>query len=366
MKIAIVGTRGIPASYSGFETSVQETALRFVENGIDTTVYCRSNYYEERLPVFRGVRLIHLPTIKSKRLDTVVHTFLSVIDSLFRKFDIIVVYGVGNSIFVPFCRLFGMPVITVVDGADWERKKWGGFAKWFLRTSRSLAVRYSNYYVVDNELLADEYLRSFGKKPVYIPYGANTAVDYNEAVLRRFGLAERGYIIFIGRFVREKGLDFLIDNFEKVDADIKLVIVGGNDIDKPYEAKLRSTGDKRIIFTGFLYGSECDSLLKSALFYVSCSFLEGTSPALLSAMAINGFALVSDLKENVEVLKGSCATFRTGDPDAFIETVTHYLKDPGQIEEKRRRTKEIVGKYYTWDKITDDYIALFREGMAKG
>ena len=363
VKIAILGSRGIPASYGGLETSVQETAVRFVKSGIDTTVYCRSNYYRDRLPTYDGVKLVHLPTVKSKKLDTITHTFLSVIHSVLRGYDVVILYGLGNSIFIPFCRLLGMPVISVVDGADWERKKWDAFAKWFLRTCRIFAVRFSNFYVVDNELLAGEYFRKFGVKPVYIPYGANASVDYNRNVLKKFGLEEREYIIFIGRFVREKGVDLLIESFEKVRTDKKLVIVGGNDTDKAYEEKLKSTRDDRIIFTGFLYGSECDSLLKSALFYTSCSYLEGTSPSLLSAMAVNGFAVVSDIDENKEVLKGTCATFRSGDPSDYVEKMNHYLNSAGHFEAERQKTREIVNKYYTWEKITEDYIHLFEETL---
>jgi glycosyltransferase involved in cell wall biosynthesis len=165
----------------------------------------------------------------------------------------------------------------------------------------------------------------------------------------------------VGRFVKEKGIDFLIENFEKVNTSKKLVIVGGNDIDKEYEQQLKSTKDERIIFTGFLYGNDYESLLSSALFYVSCSLLEGTSPSLVNAMSINGFALVSDLEENCEVLRGACATFKTADSNDFIKKVTYYLNNPYIIETERCKTREIVSKYYSWEKITGRYIELFEK-----
>ncbi len=361
MKVAIIGTRGIPASYSGFETSVQETAIRFVKKDIETIVYCRTNHYNERRDEFKGVKLIYLPSVKSKHLDTITNTLLTFFHLLFKKYNAVILYGVGNALFIPLIKFVGKPVISVVDGADWERKKWGKFAKGFLKFSRSFAVNFSNYCVVDNELLVEEYNKRFRKKTVYIPYGANLNFENNIEILKKFGVEKNKYIIFVGRFVKEKGIEFLIENFEKINTDYKLIIIGDNATDKDYVQKIKSTKDTRIIFPGFVYGEEYETLLHNALFYVSCSFLEGTSPSLLSAMAINGFALVSNLKENIEVLKGSCTTFRTGDANDFLKKMNYYFQAFSEIENERNKTKEIVNKYYNWDNITDQYIELFNK-----
>ena len=140
---------------------------------------------------------------------------------------------------------------------------------------------------------------------------------YDMNYLKKYNLIKNKYLIFIGRFVKEKGIEFLINNYLSINSNVKLVIIGGNSIDKSYEKKIISMGNDNIIFTGFIYGDEYESLLRYSLFYISCSFLEGTSPSLLSAMAINGYALVSDLKENKEVLKGSCKTFNVGNAKDF-------------------------------------------------
>jgi glycosyltransferase involved in cell wall biosynthesis len=358
--IAILGTRGIPASYSGFETSVQETAVRFVQQGYSVVVYCRKNHFKEHPSFFHGVELLYLPSWKSKFFDTITHTLFSMISVFFRRVDSIILYGVGNSLFIPFLRLRGVPVIAVVDGADWERQKWGTFAKWFLRFNRMFAVNFANHYVVDNEFLAAQYSQKFRKKATYIPYGANTIQQYVPEYLTKYGLQEREYIIFVGRFVKEKGIEILIKAFEQVDTPYKLVIVGDNNIDIEYVASLQSTKDTRIIFTGFVFGAEYESLLHKALFYVSASLLEGTSPSLLSAMSINGFALVSDLPENKEVIKNTCATFQTGNVDELRSALTKYLSAEGLIEEERKRTQEIVQKYYSWDIITSQFIHLMK------
>ena len=363
-KIGILGTRGIPSSYSGFETSVEETAVRFVKKKYDVTVFCRSSHYKKRMKNYKGVKLIYTPSIKTKHLDTITSTFLSFIKSILNRYDVIILYGVGNSIFMPLYRLFSIPVISVIDGADWERKKWGKFAKFYLKFNRNFAVKFSKFYVVDNKLLADDYSKRFKKSPIYIPYGAKTEINPNISVLKKYSLKEQKYIIFVGRFVKEKGIDFLIKNFEKIRTKIKLVIVGGNNLDKKYEEKLKSTNDKRIIFPGFIYGKEYESLLKFAYFYVSCSYLEGTSPSLLNAMAINGFALVSDLRENKDILKGTCSVFKTGDSEDFKEKLDYYLKNNEPVEKERIKANKIIDKYYNWDAVSQDYINLFNKIIA--
>lgn len=358
-KIAILGTRGIPASYSGFETSVQETSKQFVKYGYDVTVFCRANHYKERPNILNGVKLIYVNSFRSKHLDTVSSTVSSIFKLLQNKYDIIILYGVGNAYFAPIIKFFCKNLISVLDGADWKRQKWNDFAKSVLRIGRYFAVYFSNYYIVDNELLKKEYERIFKKHPIYIPYGSIIPKTYDRGVLNEFNIEEGKYIIFVGRFVKEKGIDFLIKNFEKTGINLKLVIVGGNDMDKAYEAKIRSTKDSRILFTGLLFGGKYESLLKFSLSYVSCSFLEGTSPSLLSAMAINGYALVSDLPENIETLKNTCMTFNTGNDKDFIEKLNYLYSNCNLIESERIKTLQTVKEYYSWEKISEKYISLF-------
>ncbi len=357
-RIVIIGSRGIPASYGGFETSIEETSVKLVQYGYEVEVHCRSHHYEDQPVVYRGIRLRYLPSIKHKSFDTITHTLLSTLLMFFIPVDFIFLYGVGNSIWLPILRLRGVPIIAVVDGADWERAKWNILAKAYLRANRKFAVVFADHYVVDNEVLAADYEKRFGIPAVYIPYGTSAPSPVNPSVLKRFGLEEKNYVLFVGRFVKEKGVDLLIRAFEKCSSSCKLVIVGGNDLDKKYVESLQETKDPRIIFTGLLYGPEYESLLQKALFYVSASLLEGTSPSLLNAMALNGFALVSDLPENLEVLKGSCATFETGNVRQLTEKLDYFITSKETIEKERSKTKYIVERYYTWDGITQKYLKL--------
>jgi glycosyltransferase involved in cell wall biosynthesis len=361
IRLAIIGTRGIPASYSGFETSVQETAIRFAMKGIDTSVYCRQNHYKKYYKVFKGVRLIYLPSIRTKHLDTLTHTLLSIIHAMWSKYDTIIIYGIGNSFFLPFIKLFVNNVITVVDGADWDRRKWNFLAKRILRIGKFFAVKFSDSYVVDNEKLLDEYMKSYGGNGIYIPYGANKINSYNSTVLDKHGVKEQEYIIFIGRFVKEKNLEFLINNYNLLNTTIKLLIVGGNDVDLEYDKRIRSYRSDKVIFTGFVYGQDYESLLKGALFYISCSLLEGTSPSLLSAMAINGFAVVSNISENIETLKGSCESYESGNDIDFREKMQYFLNDAGKIDPYRTQTRKIINKHYDWDKIANSYVNLLNK-----
>jgi len=359
MKLAIIGTRGIPASYSGFETSVEETAIRFAKMNIDTSVYCRKNHYDNHPSTYKGVKLVHLPSIQTIYLDTISHTFLSVIHAAKIKYDNIIIYGVGNAVFIPIIKLFIKNVIIVLDGADWERKKWNTFAKKYLIMNRYIATKYSDYYIVDNKELLTDYQERYGGNGFYISYGAREITTYNPDILSRYRLSKDKYIIFIGRFVKEKNLEFLIKNFRLLDTNIKLLLIGGNDIDAQYEKKIKSLECENIIIPGFIYGEEYESLLYGALFYVSCSLLEGTSPSLLSAMSINGFSIVTDLNENIETLKDSCITYKKNDSLDFREKTQYFIDNPDKVENQRRVTKRVIEKYYNWDKIVKQYCSLF-------
>lgn len=359
MKLAIIGTRGIPACYSGFETSVEETSVRFAKLNIDTSVYCRKNHYDNHSSNYKGVTLVHLPSIQTLHLDTISHTFLSVIHIATKKYDNVIIYGIGNAVFIPVIKLFIKNVIIVLDGADWERKKWNAFAKKYLMMNRYIATKYSDYYIVDNQKLLKDYQLRYEGNGLYISYGARKITTYNPDILYKYGLLENEYIIFIGRFVKEKNLEFLIDNFRLLNTNMKLLVIGGNDLDASYEKKIKSLACENIIMPGFVYGEENESLLYGALFYVSCSLLEGTSPSLLSAMSINGFSIVTNLNENIETLKDSCITYKKNDSLDFREKTQYFIDNPDKVEDQRRVTKRVVEKYYNWDKIANQYCNLF-------
>lgn len=361
ISVSILGSRGIPAHYSGFETAIQEIAIRLKSRGMYITVYCRNSYFVKKNPEFQGVKLKYLPSIRTKHLETLSHTLLSAIHSIFNKCDVIILFGVGNALFTLLYKIFSIPVIAVVDGADWKRKKWNRFSKTFLKLSFKLCARFSTIYVVDSRLLQVKYSKTMTNSPVYIPYGSKESENQNESLLNKYGLQKREYVIFIGRFEQEKGIEFLIRNYNDLPTDCKLVLVGGNDMNPEYETKLKKLAqDDKIVFLGFIYGEDYEALLAYALFYVTCSLLEGTSPSLLAAMSLNGFALTSDIEENLETLKGSCDSFKSGDDRDFREKILYYINNPNLVESQRACTKKIVRLHYNWNLITDQYEKLIK------
>lgn len=360
MKIAILGTRGIPASYSGFETSVEETAIRLVERGHEVSVYCRTGYVNHQENFYRGVKLVSLPSIRHKFLDTPIHTTLSVLYIWKDLPDIIQVYGVGNALWLPLLKLTGRPIVSVVDGLDWKRAKWQGFARWFLRQSESWAVKWSNAYVVDSQIVVKHYQGRFNKPPTYIAYGANIpdvvpttdALDESELLPNR-------YILFVGRLVPEKGVQYLVKAFEKVKTDMNLVIVGDNVHDPQFVQQLKSTNDQRIRFLGFVYGKGYAQLNSYAYVYVQPSDLEGTSPALLGAMGYRNCVLVSDIPENQETIDDAGVTFKRGDVDDLTQKLQYLIDHPDEVALLKDKAQERVARVYNWESITDAYERLF-------
>jgi glycosyltransferase involved in cell wall biosynthesis len=361
MRIAILGTRGIPANYSGFETSVEETAWRLVERGHQVTVYCRTSHAKTAEGQYRGVWLVTLPAVQSKHLDTPSHTTLSLIHLLaHRRPDVIQMYGVGNSLWLLPLRLTGCPIVSVVDGLDWKRKKWGRFARAFLRASERLAVGWADAYVVDSHAVIDYYRARFDKPPVYIPYGANVPqVAQSEHLVRELGLEPGRYILFVGRLVPEKGVHYLVRAFGSVRTDMNLVIVGDNLHDRQYVNSVKSTQDPRIRFLGFVYGEAYGQLNSHAYVYVQPSELEGTSPALLGAMGFGNCVLVSDIPENRETIGEAGLTFRRNDERDLAARLQELVDHPNMVQRFKRLAPERVSQYYNWDKITDDYERLF-------
>ncbi len=362
MRIAILGTRGIPASYSGFETSVEETAWRLVERGHDVIVYCRTSHVSASKTEHRGVRLVPLPSIQSKHLDTPSHTTLSVLHVLTHRHrpEVIQVYGVGNSLWLLPLHLIRCPLMSVVDGLDWKRKKWGRFARTFLRVSEQFAVWWSDEYVVDSRAVIEYYRTRYRKQPLYIPYGANipTAAESDELVCQ-FGLAPDKYILFVGRLVPEKGVHHLVRAFESVQTDMNLVIVGDNVHDRDYVDSLKSTKDTRIRFLGFVYGEAYRQLNSHAYAYVQPSELEGTSPALLGAMGFGNCVLVSDIPENCETVGEAGLTFRRNDEQDLARCLQELTDNPQMVRRFKQLAQDRVRTHYDWDKITDDYERSF-------
>jgi len=302
MKIALIGSRGIPARYSGFETFYEQLGVRLSARGHDVAVYNRSHFIRDVKGRHRGVRLVSLPSIPTKHLDTITHTFLSSVHALFCRYDIAYYCIVGNSPLVWLPRIRGTKTLLNVDGQDWAREKWGCIARWYQLLAERAALRTANVLIADAQAVRQRYREEYGAESVFVPYGANVCRDERTAALEKWGLKSREYILYVGRLVPENAIHVLLDAYKRVRTDMRLVIVGDAPYAEAYKARLRGLSDDRVVFTGYAFGDDYAQLSSHAFLYVQPSAIEGTRPALLDQMGFGNCVLVRAGKANTEVI----------------------------------------------------------------
>lgn len=364
MKIAFLGTRGIPASYSGFETFVEQLGVRLAERGYNIVVFNRYPFVPLREKSYRGVRIIPLRTIRTKSLDTLMHSFSSCLYLLFVRPDLVYFCGVGNAIFCRLVKLMRNPVVVNVDGQDWARAKWSGFAVWWLRQSERWAAVSADVVIADSRVIAKRYRQELAREAIYLPYGANIDVGpAGTATLKRFGLTPQRYILFVGRLVPENRAELLIEAFRNAQAgDLKLAIVGDAPYANEYKQTLKSFASDRVVLTGYAFGEAYRELSRHCFFYVLPSGIEGTRPALLDQMGFGNCVVVRDSAANCEVIGNAGITFSGADElQSLTDVLSHLATNPTTIQACRRRAIERVAQEYDWETITDRYIALFKE-----
>jgi glycosyltransferase involved in cell wall biosynthesis len=362
MKIALLGTRGIPASYSGFETCVEELGQRLVQRSHQVTVYCRSHHVHYEGTHYKGMKLVKLPTIANKYLDTLAHSFLSSLHSLPRRYDVALYFIAGNSPVTWVPRLVGTKTILNVDGLDWKREKWPSLAKRYIQFAEYLATRVPNVYITDSRVVQAYYRDRFGDEPPYIPYGSEVENCPPGDTLACFGLRPRKYILFVGRLVPENCAHHLIDAFHGLDTDLKCVIVGDAAYAQEYIAglKARAQDDPRIIFTGYVFGQGYHELGSNAYIFIETSGVGGTHPALVEAMAFGNCVVVHDTPENMETI-GDAGLAYEGHigSDSLQRVLKELLADPETVAVYRQRAHARAASYYSWESVTNAYERLF-------
>lgn len=362
MKIAFIGSRGIPARYSGFETFYEQLGVRLAARGHAVTVYNRAHFIRDVKGEFRGVRLVTLPSINTKHLDTLTHTALSSLHALTQGYDICYFSIVGNSPLVWIPRLAGARTLLNVDGEDWAREKWGPFARWYQLQCERIATKTAQVIVADARGIEERYRTKYATPSVFVPYGANVARNEGTAALDKWGLRSRDYLFYVGRFVPENAIDVLIEAFRGLKTDHKLVLVGDAPFAEDYKARLRAlaAGDPRIVFTGYAFGEDYAQLSSHALLYVQPSGIDGTRPALLDQMGFGNCVVVRDSKVNLEVIEDAGVRFdRTRPVEGLRETLASLLADPARVEALRPLARRRIETYYNWAWITEFHEDLF-------
>ncbi len=365
LRIAMMGSRGIPASYSGFETCVEQLSVRLVERGHRVTVYCRSHHITSRAKTYKGVRLVRLPTIPSKHFDTIAHTLLSMLHGELRRYDVVYICGVGNAPLAFIPRLVGKPTIVNVDGADWQRGKWGGFARRYLRFAERAATRMPTTIIADSHVVEHYYQEHFQKPSVFIPYGSDVPRLPPGEALQRFELRPDGYLLWVGRLVPENNAHEVIAAYQALGGPatgLQLCVVGDAPYSTDYITRLKANAGPGVVFTGYVFGDGYHELGANARAYVFASGVGGTHPALLEAMAFGNCVIVNDMAANLETVGDAAIPYRGAEGAADLARVLgEVIVQPARIEEYRRRAAHRAATVYSWDAVTDQYEALFSE-----
>jgi glycosyltransferase involved in cell wall biosynthesis len=363
MRIAILGTRGIPASYSGFETAAEQLASRLTERGHQVVVYCRPHVVDRRLHEWKGARLVHLPTVRNKYLDTFAHTFLSSLHAARRlQPDVALFFIAGNSPMCLITRGADIPTVINVDGLDSDRSKWPPLAKAYLRFAERNAPRWADTALTDSHAVAEVFEARYGERIGVVPYGVEDPGEGGTETLERLGLEPRRYVLFVGRLEPENNPHVLVEAFSRIPLSktdgLKLVVVGGAPYAADYIKQVRRAADPRVILPGYVFGRGYWELQRHAYAFCAPTEVGGTHPVILEALAAGNCVIVNDHAPNVETVGDAGLTFSGRDAVASLTAqLERILDDPELVEEYRRRARERA-KRYSWDAVTDAYEEL--------
>jgi glycosyltransferase involved in cell wall biosynthesis len=362
MKLAVLGTRGIPAAYGGFETLAEELSARLAARGHDVTVYARSHGVGSIVPAWRGARVVHVPTLRTKYLDTVVHAALSGLHAAAQGFDAVLVCNGVNALFCRLPRLLGAPtrILLNVDGLERNRRKWNALGKLAYALSERLSCALPDAVVTDARTIQAYYLAAYGTESVFIPYGSDLPPPASRGALDRLGLEPGGYVLYVSRFEPENNPDAVVRAFRRVPGRTKLVLLGAAPYADDLLARIRAeaAGDPRVLLPGALYGEAYRELLAHAALYVHATEVGGTHPALLEAMGYGRPLVVHDTPENRETAGEAALYVDARRDEALAAAVTALLGDPEARQRSSRAALERARSRYLWDAVTDAYEAL--------
>jgi len=358
LRIAILGTRGIPARYGGFETFAEELSTRLAARGHAVTVYCRERH---GAATYSGVFLVYLPTWRHKYFDTIVHTFFSTLHLMFQRagsdpIDVALYCNGANAIFTALPRLAGVPTALNVDGLERKRKKWNRAAKAWYAISEWLATFCASVVVTDARSIARYYLERYGKRTEFIPYGAETGQVSADGVLNELGLEPGRYFLYVSRMEPENNALAVREAFEQVVTSLKLALIGDAPYAQEYIQRVRATRDPRVVMPGAIYGAGYHQLLSNCLAYIHATEVGGTHPALIEAMGRGALVLYLNTPENAEVAGGAGIAFEAGQLEQKLVEVLGMSSE--QRSEWGRKATERVAERYGWEAVTDQYEAL--------
>lgn len=377
MKIAMIGHKRIPSREGGIEIVVENLCVRLVKLGNQVTAYNRKGHhvsgkgfddFVKKEKSYCGVRIVTVPTINKKGLAALVYSILASFRALFGNYDVIHFHAEGPCIMLWLPHLFGIRTIATIHGLDWQRSKWGGIASWCIKTGEKVAAKYADEIIVLSKNNQKYFMEQYGRKTNFIPNGIEKPENRACNLIReKWGLEQDEYILFLGRIVPEKGLQYLIEAYMQVKTDKKLVIAGGNSDTQSFMNEMieKASSDKRILFTNFVEGETLDELYNNAYLYVLPSDLEGMPLSLLEAMSYGNCCLVSDIPECTEVVEDKAPLFQKSNVTDLKTRLEELIADEKLVQSYKEHSSEFICQKYNWNDITKKTLELYRGNILK-
>lgn len=367
IKIAIIGTRGYPYVYSGYETFVKELAERLIKRDIEVTIYCHRNLFKHFPASVNNINLVYIRTIERKTLSQFVHTFQAMLHACFKRYDLILVVNSANGPFGLFSKLFRIKTAINVDGLEWLRPKWKGLGGKYFYFASKLSTKLYDKVITDSYEMEKVYLREFNAPSAVIAYGANIRYSTDSALIEKWGVKKNNYYLIVGRLIPDNNADIVIREFVNSNTTKKLIIVGDVPYNDEYAQNIKSLTDQRILFTGYV----TDQNVLAELYHNSFAYFHGhefggTNPTMLKALAYGCAIIALDTVFNREMLNGDeYGVFFTKEPSNLKNMLEFVEKNPERLEILRKKSRQRIIENYTWDKITDQYIELFKKTLQK-
>ncbi len=371
-KVAMIGHKRIPSREGGVEIVVDEISKRLIDRGYDVDAYNRSGYhvsgreFEQKngrhAKRYGHIRIITIPTFQNGKLNAIVYTVLATIRALFGHYDVLHYHAEGPCAMLWLPKLFGKRIVATIHGLDWQRAKWGNFASKVLKDGEKMAVKYADEMIVLSKNVQQYFLDTYGRKTHFIPNGINRPVKYPvDLTAKKYGIAANEYILFLARLVPEKGVHYLIEAFEGIKTDKKLVIAGGGSYSREYMTKIKDMAakDDRIIFTNFIQGRMLEELYSNAYLFVLPSDVEGMALSLLEAMSYGNCCVVSDIPENTEVIEDKAVVFKKGDVEDLRSKLDMLLNDESLVDSYRTGAADFICNKYNWDDVVTETEKLY-------
>ncbi len=362
LRIALLGTRGIPARYGGFETFAEELSVRLVDRGHKVTVFGRRRFFSaSRAPEpYKGIERYESPTIMHKYLETPLHALTSFLCLLFMQYDVVLLCNAANSPFAWLARLKGIPLLINVDGIERRRTKWNMFGKLWYRLGELCSVAFATRIISDAHVIEKYYLRTYGAGCDVITYGASAIAMEAGALLQKYGLEPGKYLLYVSRLEPENNALGVIEAYCQAGTSMPLVIVGDAPYAKEYIEKLKRSSNSRVVFTGFQFGANYRELRNHCYLYIQATQVGGTHPALVEAMAYGNCIVANATPEHFEVLGGTGMYYWRNDFVHLAQCLRELVGKPEMVRDYGQAAKQRAEQRYRWEHITDSYEELLR------